>query len=85
VEEFTVGTIVLATGFRDFDPARIPGLNYGKLDNVLTALEFERLVNASGPTAGKVLLKNGQPPRSVVQILGELEGGSTPRGPTLRT
>jgi heterodisulfide reductase subunit A len=68
LEEFTVGTIVLATGFRDFDPRRIPALNYGKLDNVLTALEFERLVNASGPTGGKVVLKDGTPPRSVAVL-----------------
>jgi len=67
-EEFTVGTIVLATGFRDFDPARIPALNYGKLDNVLTAMEFERLINAGGPTAGKVTLKDGNPPRSVAVL-----------------
>ncbi len=68
LEEFTVGTIVLATGFRDFDPRRIPALSYGKLDNILTALEFERLVNASGPTGGKVVLKNGKPPHSVAVL-----------------
>ncbi len=65
VMDLTVGTIVLATGFKAFDAARIPELGYGKLDNVLTALEFERLINPSGPTSGKVLLENGQPPRSV--------------------
>jgi heterodisulfide reductase subunit A len=67
-EEFTVGTIILATGFRDFDPARLPELNYGKVPNILTAVEFERLVNASGPTNGKILLKNGQPPKSVAIV-----------------
>jgi heterodisulfide reductase subunit A len=67
-EELTVGTIILATGFRDFDPARLPELNYGKIPNILTALEFERLVNASGPTNGKVLLKNAQPPKSVAVV-----------------
>ena len=68
VEEVSVGTIILATGFRDFDPARIPALNYGKLDNILTAPEFERLINASGPTNGQVTLKDGRPPRSVAVI-----------------
>ncbi len=67
-EEITVGTIILATGFRDFDPLRLPELNYGKLPNILTALEFERLVNASGPTNGKVLLSNGQSPKSVAVV-----------------
>jgi heterodisulfide reductase subunit A len=67
-EEITVGTIILATGFRDFDPTRLPELNYGKLPNILTALEFERLVNASGPTNGKVVLSDGQPPKSVAVV-----------------
>ena len=67
-EEFTVGTIILATGFRDFDPGHLPELNYGKIPNILTALEFERMVNASGPTNGKILLKNGQPPKSVAVV-----------------
>jgi heterodisulfide reductase subunit A len=67
-EEFTVGTIILATGFHDFDPSHLPELNYGKIPNVLTALEFERLINASGPTNGKVLLKNNQPPKSVAVV-----------------
>jgi len=66
--DLQVGTIILATGFKDFDPARVPELNYGKHPNVLTALEFERLINASGPTNGKVLLKNGKPPKSVALI-----------------
>ena len=66
--DLQVGTIILATGFKDFDPARIPELNYGKYPNVLTAPEFERLINASGPTSGKVLLKNGKPPKSVAII-----------------
>ena len=55
--DLTVGTIVLATGFKDFDPSRIPELGYGQLDNVLTSMEFERLINASGPTSGKVTLE----------------------------
>jgi heterodisulfide reductase subunit A len=65
IQEITVGAVILATGFKEFDPARAPELGYGRLDNVLTALEFERLINASGPTGGKVLLKNGKPPASV--------------------
>jgi heterodisulfide reductase subunit A len=66
--DLTVGTIVLATGFKDFDPSRIPELGYGNLDNVLSSMEFERLINASGPTSGKVTLKNGQPPKSVAIV-----------------
>lgn len=66
--ELMVGVIILATGFKDFDPSCIPGLGYGRLDNVITAMEFERLINASGPTAGVVRLKNGQPPKSVAIV-----------------
>jgi heterodisulfide reductase subunit A len=68
VLDLTVGSIVLATGFKDFDPARIPELGYGKLDNVLSSMEFERLVNASGPTNGKVTLRNGHAPKSVAIV-----------------
>ena len=66
--DLTVGTIVLATGFKDFDPSVIPELGYGQLDNVLTSMEFERLINASGPTSGKVTLKNGLAPKSVAIV-----------------
>jgi heterodisulfide reductase subunit A len=66
-EEFTVGTIILATGFKDFDPHRAPEYGYGTVD-VITAMEFERMINPSGPTEGKVLLKNGKPPKSVAIV-----------------
>jgi heterodisulfide reductase subunit A2 len=63
--DLQVGTIVLATGFKDFDPAKVPELGYGRLPNVITSMEFERLINSSGPTGGKVLLNDGRPPQSV--------------------
>ncbi len=64
--EIEVGAIVVATGFRTFDPHRIPAYGYGKYPNVYTALEVERLVNASGPTGGKVVLREGgRPPKAV--------------------
>ena len=64
-EEIEVGTILLATGFKVFDAKRVPQYGYGKYPNVYTALEVERLLNASGPTAGEVVLRNGKTPRSV--------------------
>jgi heterodisulfide reductase subunit A len=60
-----VGTIILATGFKDFDPSLVPELNYGTLPNVITAMEFERMVNSSGPTGGRLQMKDGQLPKSV--------------------
>ncbi len=50
--EITVGNIIVATGFQTFDPKRAEQYGYGKYPNVLTSLEFERLVNAAGPTGG---------------------------------
>jgi heterodisulfide reductase subunit A len=64
IEEYSAGAIILATGFKDFDPIQAPEFGYG-LPNVLTAMEFERLINPAGPTTGKVLMKNGLPPKRV--------------------
>lgn len=64
-EEIEVGTIITATGFQPFNPAQIPQYGYGRCDNVVTGLEFERLCNASGPTGGKILLADGREPESI--------------------
>src|SRR5574341_21854 len=52
-----VGNIILATGYDLFDARRVPHYGYGRLPNVFTSLEFERMVNAAGPTDGKVVLR----------------------------
>jgi heterodisulfide reductase subunit A len=65
VLELEVGQILVATGYDPFDPSLMAQYGYGKLNNVLTSLEFERLLSSTGPTGGKVLLKNGKPPRAV--------------------
>ncbi len=54
-----VGNIVLATGFDLFDARRVSNYGYGRLANVFTSLEFERLSNAAGPTNGNVVLRDG--------------------------
>ncbi len=53
--EITVGNIIVATGFKVFDAKRIENFGYGKLPNVITSLELERLVNAAGPTGGSIV------------------------------
>ena len=63
--EIEVGNIIIATGYDAFDPSSIYQYGYGHIDNVITALEFERMINASGPTSGKLLLKNGSEPKTV--------------------
>ena len=63
--DLQVGAAIIATGFDLFDAARVKQYGYGRLPNVITSLEFERLSHASGPTGGKIVLKNGQMPASV--------------------
>jgi heterodisulfide reductase subunit A len=60
-----VGQILVATGFKSFDAERVTQYGYGRYDNVVTSLEFERMLNSTGPTSGKVLCKNGEPPRAI--------------------
>ena len=61
-----VGNIVLATGYELFDPRRIEQYGYGRLPNVFTSLEFERMSNAAGPTTGRIVLRDGvTEPKSV--------------------
>ena len=55
--ELEVGNIILATGYDIYDATKIERYGYGTYPNVLTALEFERLTNASGPTGGKIVCK----------------------------
>ena len=71
--EVDVGSIILATGYDLFDPTPMKQFGYGTNPNILTSLEFERLNNATGPTSGKILLRdeNGnftRPPDSVAII-----------------
>jgi heterodisulfide reductase subunit A len=67
--ELEVGNVILTTGYDTFDPHRIPQYGYGRLPNVFTSVEFERMVNASGPTAGKILLRDrSREPKSVAIV-----------------
>jgi heterodisulfide reductase subunit A2 len=63
-----VGAVILATGFKPFDARRVPEYGYAKLPNVITSLEFERMSSASGPTGGRIVLKDGREPKSVAII-----------------
>jgi len=66
--EVEVGSIIVTTGFKLFDPSAIYQYGYGRLDNVITSLEFERMINSAGPTGGHVLLKDGSEPGSIALI-----------------
>lgn len=68
-----VGTVVVATGLQPHDPRVLDEYGYTRFENVLTSLEFERLVNAGGPTQGALIRPSDRrPPQSVafVQCVG---------------
>jgi len=69
IVELKVGTILVCTGMDVYDATGLPQLGYGRYEDVITALEFERLVSASGPTTGQVTrISKPEPPKSVVFI-----------------
>jgi heterodisulfide reductase subunit A len=70
-EEVTlnISSIILATGLEVYDPASIGEYGYKRYKNVLLSLEFERLINASGPTRGELLRpSDNKHPRRIVFI-----------------
>jgi heterodisulfide reductase subunit A2 len=67
--ELDVGTIIVATGYDPYDPTEKTEWAYGSAENVITGLELERFINASGPTQGHVLKpSDGGHPKSVAFI-----------------
>ena len=65
-----VGTIIVATGFKTFDPILLAELNYPKYPDVITTMQMERLLNNDGPTNGKVVRpSNGKVPKKISFIL----------------
>ncbi|HML05428.1 MAG TPA: CoB--CoM heterodisulfide reductase iron-sulfur subunit A family protein, partial [Methanobacterium sp.] len=68
--EIEVGTIIVATGYDQFDATEKMEYGYGDYTNVITGLEIERQINASGPTEGKILKpSDGQKPKSIAFVL----------------
>jgi len=53
--DLQVGSIILAPGFEAFDPSRFDTYNYANHPNVMTSMEFERILSASGPTLGHLV------------------------------
>ena len=80
VTEVRVGSVVLAIGFDLFDCRQLPHLGYGRLPEVYNNLEFERLLSVTGPSEGKLVMKNGQAPRSIafVHCVGSRTPGLAP-------
>ena len=68
-ERIEVGAVLLAPGFAPFDAARAGEFGWGRCANVVTNLQFERMLNRSGPTGGRVLRpSDGQVPRRIAFI-----------------
>jgi heterodisulfide reductase subunit A len=64
-----VGSIIVATGFSPFDASNKSEYGYGRYDNVITGLEFERLINAAGPTGGHLVTpSDGRVPEKIAFI-----------------
>jgi heterodisulfide reductase subunit A len=53
-DTINVGSVVLAPGFTPFDPSKFDNYQYAKLPNVITSMEMERILSASGPTMGHI-------------------------------
>ena len=64
-----VGNIILATGYDLFDARKVTNYGYGRLANVFTSLEMERLTNAAGPTNGNIVLRDGKTVPKAVGII----------------
>jgi len=55
LREVEVGAVILAPGFEIFNPHQLAPYNYGKCPNIVTSLEFERILSPSGPYKGHVM------------------------------
>ena len=67
--ELEVGAVVLATGFEPFDPTIKGTYGYGQFPNVVTSMEFERILSATGPFQGHVRRpSDGKEPKKIAWI-----------------
>lgn len=71
-----VGTVILAPGFELFNPENVPEYGYGRYQNVITNMEFERILSATGPYNGMVVRpSDNEVPEKVawIQCVGSRE------------
>jgi heterodisulfide reductase subunit A len=65
-----VGAIIVAIGYDTLDPRRLTEYGYGAHPDILTALEFERLINSAGPTGGEIIRpSDGRHPQNILFVL----------------
>ncbi len=63
--QLEVGAVLVATGYQPFEAGRVAQYGYGKYADVYHGLQIERLLSSTGPTEGKLVKKDGTPPKSV--------------------
>ena len=69
IEEIKTGAIIFSPGFTPFDPKRKPEYGYGRWPNVVTSLEYERILSAAGPFEGHIQrLSDGKKPNRIAWI-----------------
>lgn len=67
--QFKAGAIIWATGWQPYDAAKIQPYGYGRFANVVTSVEFERMMDPFGPTGGQMIRpSDGKPARNVAFI-----------------
>jgi len=65
----TAASVIIATGYSVFDPRTKAQLGHLTIPDVITSLELERMINASGPTGGSIRrISNGKTPKSIVFV-----------------
>lgn len=75
-----VGSIIVATGWKPYDATKIDNLGFGKYENVITNVMFERLAAPNGPTRGKIVRPDGKPVKTIafVQCAGSRDENHLP-------
>jgi heterodisulfide reductase subunit A len=69
VVELNVGSVIVASGMKVFDPTVLEEYGYGKYPDILTSLEFERMLSATGPTQGELVKTgDGEVPGKIVFV-----------------
>jgi heterodisulfide reductase subunit A len=80
-QTFDVGAVIISTGYSQYDPSDILEYGYGEYPNVVTNLQFERMLSASGPTSGHVIRpNNGEAPNNIafIQCVGSRDQKRNP-------
>jgi heterodisulfide reductase subunit A len=68
-KKLKIGTIIVATGAQEFDPSGIKEYGYDECDDVITQLQFARMLNPSGPTDGRAVKpSDGKEPKRILMI-----------------